>query len=143
MFGDELTAAWPPRPRPPPVKEKAMTLAEPGSDRLSRVTPRPDGVAPRVSRGGLGRRRFLEGGAGAFLAAASTAGGEALSTSPSGDAETERAQQKKGPQAPMLAKLVEKGELPDVDERLPAKPLVVEPVERVGVYGGEWRFLSP
>lgn len=41
-------------------------------------------------------------------------------------------------EAPMLAALVESGDLPPVEERLPDEPLVVEPHERVGVYGGEW-----
>lgn len=42
-------------------------------------------------------------------------------------------------QAPMLDALVESGELPPVEERLPANPLVVEPVESIGTYGGTWR----
>ena len=41
-------------------------------------------------------------------------------------------------EAPMLAELVASGDLPPVEERLPENPLVVEPVERVGVYGGTW-----
>jgi len=42
-------------------------------------------------------------------------------------------------EAPALAELVAAGELPPVEERLPANPVVIEPVERVGVYGGIWR----
>ena len=42
-------------------------------------------------------------------------------------------------QAPMLDALVESGALPPVEQRLPAEPLVVEPVESVGQYGGTWR----
>ena len=42
-------------------------------------------------------------------------------------------------QAPMLAEQVEAGTLPPLEERLPSNPLVVEPVERVGEYGGTWR----
>jgi peptide/nickel transport system substrate-binding protein len=41
-------------------------------------------------------------------------------------------------EAPMLAELVAKGELPPVAERLPAEPLVVQPVESIGQYGGTW-----
>lgn len=41
-------------------------------------------------------------------------------------------------EAPMLKKLVEKGELPPVEERLPADPVVVNPVEEIGQYGGTW-----
>ena len=40
-------------------------------------------------------------------------------------------------EAPMLAELVAKGELPPVDERLPDQPKVLEPLEEVGTYGGE------
>lgn len=42
-------------------------------------------------------------------------------------------------QAPMLEELVTSGELPPLEERLPANPLVVTPVESVGTYGGTWR----
>ncbi|UYO00220.1 MAG: ABC transporter substrate-binding protein [Devosia sp.] len=42
-------------------------------------------------------------------------------------------------QAPMLDALVEQGELPPVEQRLPTNPLVVEPVDSIGVYGGTWR----
>lgn len=41
-------------------------------------------------------------------------------------------------EAPMLAALVESGDLPPLEERLPDEPLVVEPDDRIGVYGGEW-----
>ncbi len=42
-------------------------------------------------------------------------------------------------QAPELAKQVEQGTLPPLKERLPVNPLVVEPVEKIGEYGGVWR----
>jgi peptide/nickel transport system substrate-binding protein len=42
-------------------------------------------------------------------------------------------------QAPMLDEMVASGALPPLEERLPANPLMVEPVESVGVYGGTWR----
>ncbi|MGI6239777.1 MAG: ABC transporter substrate-binding protein, partial [Christensenellales bacterium] len=41
-------------------------------------------------------------------------------------------------EAPMLAALVESGELPAVEERLPANPNVLD-VPEVGAYGGVWR----
>jgi len=41
-------------------------------------------------------------------------------------------------EAPALAALVEAGDLPPVDDRLPAEPLVIEPVEEIGQYGGTW-----
>ncbi|MFW6313796.1 MAG: ABC transporter substrate-binding protein, partial [Spirochaetota bacterium] len=40
-------------------------------------------------------------------------------------------------EAPMLAAMVEAGELPPVDERLPEVPMVVEPHESIGQYGGQ------
>jgi peptide/nickel transport system substrate-binding protein len=43
-------------------------------------------------------------------------------------------------EAPMLAEMVAAGTLPPLEERLPAEPLVVEPNERIGVYGGTWRM---
>jgi len=42
-----------------------------------------------------------------------------------------------------LASLVAERKLPPVDERLPADPLVVECVDRIGVYGGEIRTITP
>ncbi|MBV9896450.1 MAG: ABC transporter substrate-binding protein [Chloroflexi bacterium] len=41
-------------------------------------------------------------------------------------------------EAPMLADLVKGGTLPPVDQRLPANPFVVKPLESTGNYGGEW-----
>jgi len=46
-------------------------------------------------------------------------------------------------EAPMLAELVRKGQLPPVEQRLPEEPLVVEPVHSIGKYGGTWRRLVP
>lgn len=43
-------------------------------------------------------------------------------------------------EAPGLAALVEAGTLPPVEERLPAAPEVVTPLEGVGVYGGTLRY---
>ena len=43
-------------------------------------------------------------------------------------------------EAPMLAELVAKGELPPVDERLPENPLVVTGLDGIGNYGGTWRM---
>ncbi|MGQ9629446.1 MAG: ABC transporter substrate-binding protein [bacterium] len=42
-------------------------------------------------------------------------------------------------EAPMLGKLVEEGKLPPVEKRLPKNPVVVEPYEEIGQYGGDWR----
>ena len=46
-------------------------------------------------------------------------------------------------QAPILAELVEEGELPPLHERVPAEPLVLEGSEGVGRYGGTWERLAP
>ncbi|MBA2665499.1 MAG: ABC transporter substrate-binding protein [Trueperaceae bacterium] len=48
-------------------------------------------------------------------------------------------------EAPELAERVAAGDLPPVDERLPADPLVYEPVDEIGSYGGVIRraFLGP
>src|SRR5437870_10837982 len=48
-------------------------------------------------------------------------------------------------EAPVLAEQVKAGKLPPVEKRLPADPLVVPVVERIGQYGGVWRraFLGP
>ncbi len=42
-------------------------------------------------------------------------------------------------EAPMFAEMVAAGELPPLADRLPAEPLVVEPYESIGQYGGTWR----
>ncbi len=41
-------------------------------------------------------------------------------------------------EAPGLAVITQSGRLPPVTDRLPATPLLVQPVERVGRYGGVW-----
>ncbi len=46
-------------------------------------------------------------------------------------------------EAPMLAEKVRKGELPAVEDRLPEEPMVIEPVEEIGQYGGTWRRSIP
>ena len=42
-------------------------------------------------------------------------------------------------QAPEFQEMVNSGTLPPLSERLPSDPLVVEPVESIGQYGGVWR----
>ncbi|MGQ9631811.1 MAG: ABC transporter substrate-binding protein [bacterium] len=44
--------------------------------------------------------------------------------------------QMKYKEAPMLAELVRAGKLPPVEQRLPKEPLVIEPIEKIGKYGG-------
>jgi len=40
----------------------------------------------------------------------------------------------------MLAEQVKAGKLPSLDKRLPSNPMVVEPEEKVGIYGGTWHM---
>ena len=51
--------------------------------------------------------------------------------------------QKKYNEAPMLAELVKAGKLPPVEQRLPEEPLIVEPAEQIGQYGGTIRVAYP
>lgn len=48
-------------------------------------------------------------------------------------------------EAPALADQVKAGKLPPVEQRLPANPLVLQPTEEIGQYGGQWRvaWLGP
>lgn len=57
--------------------------------------------------------------------------GEAMDSSMSMDVSAQ--------QAPDFQAMVQSGELPPLSERLPANPLVVEPVDAIGQYGGVWR----
>src|SRR5258706_1503261 len=53
-----------------------------------------------------------------------------------------KAQGQKYQEAPMLADLVKAGKLPPVDQRLPKNPMILDPVEEVGQYGGTWRLVD-
>ncbi|MFT4182264.1 MAG: ABC transporter substrate-binding protein [Rhizobium sp.] len=75
----------------------------------------------KLSRG-VTRRAVLGGMAG--MAALSLAG---------------RAAAAAGGEAPALAELVKGGKLPPLADRLPKKPMVVTPFEKVGTYGGTLR----
>lgn len=83
------------------------------------------------------RRNFLlAGGAGLTFGALSAC--SFFSTGPdkeSGSKKTPGADLKESPD---LAERVKAGELPALEERLPAEPLVVEPIDRTGTYGGTW-----
>jgi len=45
-------------------------------------------------------------------------------------------------EAPQLAELVKAGKLPPIDQRLPKDPVVLKPIEEVGVYGGQMAWVS-
>ncbi|MEZ4707329.1 MAG: ABC transporter substrate-binding protein [Caldilineaceae bacterium] len=74
-------------------------------------------------------------------AAAEQPAAEAESAEPA-DAAAEPAAPGAYAEAPMLAEKVAAGELPPVDERLPQEPMIIEPVEEVGQYGGTWRAVD-
>src|ERR1700746_2961840 len=48
-------------------------------------------------------------------------------------------------EAPMLAERVKAGKLPPVAQRIPAEPMVWQPLNEIGKYGGTWRraFTGP
>jgi len=46
-------------------------------------------------------------------------------------------------EAPMLAERTASGDLPPVDERIPIEPMVLEPFESIGTYGGSLVQLAP
>jgi peptide/nickel transport system substrate-binding protein len=48
-------------------------------------------------------------------------------------------------EAPMLADQVKAGKLPPVEQRIPAEPMVWQPLDQAGKYGGTWRraFTGP
>jgi peptide/nickel transport system substrate-binding protein len=85
----------------------------------------------------LTRRGVLRSAGGAVLAATSVVGCDLLSTDPASDRD-KRGRGKKGKEAPELAARVKAGKLPPVEERLPEEPLVVEPAQEIGSYGGTW-----
>ena len=98
----------------------------------------------------ISRRRFLQvsafATAGAVLAAcgggdapaAEAPAAEAPAASDSGDAMPASQYN----EAPMLADMVANGEIPPVDERLPANPMVIQPLDDIGQYGGTWRRIG-
>ena len=98
----------------------------------------------------ISRRRFLQvsafATAGAVLAAcgagdapaAEAPAAEEPAAADSGDAMPASQYN----EAPMLAEMVANGEIPPVDERLPPNPMVIEPLNEVGQYGGTWRRIG-
>ncbi|HZC25793.1 MAG TPA: ABC transporter substrate-binding protein, partial [Actinopolymorphaceae bacterium] len=82
------------------------------------------------------RKDVLRAGGLAGLLAVGLPGCDLLSTNP-GRRDSGKAAAK-GREAPALAGKVKKGSLPPVKNRLPDKPVVVDAVERTGVYGGDW-----
>lgn len=95
----------------------------------------------------ISRRQFLFASsvamAGVAVAACAPAGAPPAADAPAAPAAAQAAESavagQKYKEAPSLAERVKAGELPVVDERLPKNPMVVEPLDGVGQYGGDWR----
>lgn len=89
-----------------------------------------------MSKRTVTRRTFLQGVAGAssFTVLHLAGGGKIVAQEGTPAAAVGTYQE-----APVLADLVAAGSLPPVNERLPENPLVVEPTESIGQYGGTLR----
>jgi peptide/nickel transport system substrate-binding protein len=92
----------------------------------------------------LSRRDVIKLGGGAVVVVAAGALGIKVASGDSGDASDGVAASAGdgAKEAPALAALVKQGKLPPLAERLPAKPVVVQPVKSVGHYGGTWHTLG-
>ncbi|MEZ4710718.1 MAG: ABC transporter substrate-binding protein [Caldilineaceae bacterium] len=96
----------------------------------------------------VSRRQFLVGSSLSMLSVAIAACAGAPADAPAADAAADAQSApaaaepavagQKYTEAPMLAEQVRAGALPPVDERLPVEPVVVEPLDSIGQYGGEW-----
>lgn len=88
------------------------------------------------------RRSVLSLGATATLVTATASGCSFLSTDPNSGGDGGGGEGDAGAlESPMLTEMVDAGELPPLEERLPADPLVVEAAEP-GVYGGTWQAVT-
>lgn len=103
----------------------------------------------QVKRTAISRRQFLQLGAAVSTTAILTActpdaapvaeESSALEAAPQQSESQPAVPGQQYNEAPMLAEQVRAGDLPPVDERLPAQPMLVETVDEIGQYGGEWR----
>ncbi|MUL42650.1 ABC transporter substrate-binding protein [Streptomonospora sp. PA3] len=92
---------------------------------------------PRRIRPLLPRRRALAAPSAAVALALALTGCGFFNLNPEGE-DGGGAQGEANGQAPQLAEQVEAGDLPPLEERLPKNPMVVEPTEEIGSYGGTW-----
>ena len=83
------------------------------------------------ARQALNRRRFLQVAGAAGFAVTAGFTGKTVAQTPAVPAQFG--------EAPQLAEQAAAGSLPAVADRLPAHPLVVQPTESIGQYGGAWR----
>ncbi|HEY6740565.1 MAG TPA: ABC transporter substrate-binding protein [Actinopolymorphaceae bacterium] len=90
--------------------------------------------------GKISRQRLLRTGGALGVLVLGIPGCDLLSTDPDtgGPEKNAKDPAADAKEAPALARLVKDGKLPPLGQRLPAKPVVVKPVERPGRYGGEW-----
>jgi peptide/nickel transport system substrate-binding protein len=86
----------------------------------------------------IARRDLLFAGSG-LLVTASVAGCSFFQTEAVQKDGPERKAAATDKESPMLAQRVKSGKLPAVEKRLPKNPMVVQPLEKSGVYGGTWR----
>ncbi|HEY8458132.1 MAG TPA: ABC transporter substrate-binding protein [Actinopolymorphaceae bacterium] len=98
----------------------------------------PSGARPR-NMPNVTRRLFLATTGAVTVSLTGLSGCDLLSTEPRGRQNPGQRAPSDAKEAPMLAEQVRAGKLPRLAERLPEEPLVVQPVERPGVYGGELR----
>jgi peptide/nickel transport system substrate-binding protein len=96
---------------------------------------------PRVSR-----REFLKvsavAAAGMLVGACAKTPTEAPAATPKVGATTAPPMPEAAKEAPMLADKVKSGALPSVDQRLPAEPMLLEPVDELGQYGGTLMYMT-
>lgn len=98
-------------------------------------------MTPSIPDPTIRRRSVLTMGAAAGLVTATASGCSFFSTAPDSGGGGSEGGGTDAMESPMLAEKVEAGELPPLEERLPAEPLVVE-VAEAGIYGGTWRSLT-
>lgn len=89
----------------------------------------------QLATGRFGRRNLLRAGTGLAVV---TAGTSCTFFDTDAANEDQDSSEKKGKEAPMLAARVEDGSLPPIGKRLPQDPMEVQPIDKVGVYGGTW-----
>lgn len=95
----------------------------------------------RMSRTFFAMRMMLGVVAASLLLAGCASAPSTLAPeTPAATTEVEASQATAYHEAPMLAAMVEAGTLPPVDQRLPQNPMLIQPQERVGVYGGVWHL---
>lgn len=87
------------------------------------------------------RRDLIRIAGGGLLVTTSLSGCSFFSTDPtSGQGDDKKGTGAKPKEAPSLTEQVKAGKLPKLAERLPKNPLVLQPNEKIGQYGGTWRL---